>query len=157
MNVGATSVSDRGKNANWTDAQTVPWGGAWRVPALEDIVELAEGTFWRQVSDYQSTGIAGFVVFKSKADIDRGKIHGVKYGEEESPYEPKGTYDEDSDDVHIFLPFTTEDKKGGHYWSSTGSAEDTADILYLSSVPITRDYTQTKPRTNTYFVRPVCD
>lgn len=144
MNVGATSVSGIGTNSTWADASASSWGGRWRVPTKDDFVELATGTFWRWTSSYMSSGVAGFIVFKTKADSDKGRIGSPASGV---------TYSEESD-THIFLPATSGDHKQGNYWSATASDATSAyDLHFVSSS--SREY-QVLDKTATLFVRPVC-
>lgn len=147
MNVGATSVTQPGRNATWDDASTLAssWGGQWRVPTKDELEELCTGTFWRWTSSYKSSGAAGYVVFKTKVDSDKGKI-----GSPESGF----AYSEDSD-PHIFLPATSVDHKQGNYWSATSDSDAAKayDLHFVASS--SRDY-QVLAKTALLYVRPVC-
>lgn len=149
MNVGATSVTQPGTSAAWDDASTLAssWGGQWRVPTRDEFEELATETFWRWDSSYKSSGVAGFVVFKTKADSDKHKI-----GSPESGLE----YDENSD-AHIFLPATDTEQTQGNYWSSTvdSKAAGKAHRLHFTSHS-DRDYNSLE-KTYALFVRPICE
>lgn len=149
MNVGATSVTQPGTSAAWDDASTLAssWGGQWRLPTKDDFVELATNTFWRWTDSYKSSEAAGFVVFKTKADLDKGKIGSPASGLE---------YDENSV-AHIFLPFTNTNQTEGNYWSSTVDSEAAgkAHRLHFTSHS-DRDYNSLE-KTYALFVRPICE
>ena len=80
------------------DAARTNWGGGWRMPTEEDFKELMENTNNEWVSNYNSTGIAGYI-FRNKSD-------NTKY---------------------IFLPAAgmhettglSRNGTSGHYWSSS--------------------------------------
>lgn len=149
MNVGATSVTQPGTSAAWDDASTLAssWGGQWRVPTRDEFEELATKTFWRWTDSYKSSEAAGFVVFKTKADSDKGKIDSPASGLE---------YDENSD-THIFLPATDTEQMQGNYWSSTVDSEAAgkAHRLHFTSHS-NRDYNSLE-KTYALFVRPICE
>lgn len=91
MNVGAAAVTERGTNGTWENSLSFNWGGSWRVPTKDEIVELCAQTYWQWDDSYDGSGAAGFIVYKTKSDSDKNKIGGV------SGYNP-------ASDVHIFLP-----------------------------------------------------
>lgn len=144
MNIGATSVTDIGTDSTWDDASASSWGGRWRVPTIDEFSELCANTFWRWTSSYKSSGSAGYVVFKTKADADKRKIGSPESGV---------TYSEESD-THIFLPATGGDHKQGNYWSATASDATSAYDLHFASNS-SREY-QVLDKTAMLFVRPVC-
>lgn len=160
MNVGATLVSDSGTNAAWSDAQDVRWGSAWRVPTKAEFVELMTYTYWQWTDSYRDSGIAGYVVFKADAGDakdeedtgDRNKITGDDI--------PSRNYSLD-DDAHIFMPGTSDDHLQGSYWTSSEDAENTQQAYRLQFSKTMRTFgfreINSGEKTNTLFVRPVCD
>ena len=42
------------------DAATANWGKEWRMPTSDEIKELLEGCFWKQVNDFHGSGVNGF-------------------------------------------------------------------------------------------------
>lgn len=80
------------------DAARTNWGGGWRMPTEEDFNELMKNTNNEWVSNYNSTGIAGYIF--------RNKLDNTKY---------------------IFLPAAgmhettglSLNGTSGHYWSSS--------------------------------------
>ena len=150
MNVGATSAYDRGTKAAWSDAQDVRWGGAWRVPTKADLEELIANTYWQWTESYKNSGIAGYVVFATYADADKGMITGV--------YSPSHVYELNTD-AHIFLPGTSDDHKQGNYWTSTEDAGESSQayrIRFTNLAPYREDVSLVE-KTLTLYVRPVCD
>ena len=150
MNVGATSAYDRGTNAAWSDAQDVRWGGAWRVPTKADLEELIANTYWQWTESYKNSGIAGYVVFATYADADKGMITGV--------YSPSHVYELNTD-AHIFLPGTSVDHLQGSYWTSSevaGEPSKAYRIRFTESAPYRYDVFSGE-KTLTLYVRPVCD
>lgn len=146
MNVGATSVTDRGTGIGWSAAQTVPWGGAWRVPTQSEIEELFLQTYWQWTDSYNSSGVAGFVVYKTKDDADKNKINGV------SGYSA-------TSDVHIFLPanpwVSSSQTEQASFWTSDSIDSGNAFRLFIQ----TTNWREVKSgeKAWTLYVRPVCD
>ncbi len=100
--------SDYGKNGftdNKTvlegvdDAATANWGGDWRMPTLEEQQELCDECDWEWTTDYNSTGVAGYIV-SSKAAGNANYI-----------FLPAASYSHD-------VWFDNEDPYG-YYWSSS--------------------------------------
>lgn len=150
MNVGATSAYDRGTNAAWSDSQDVRWGGAWRVPTKADLEELIANTYWQWTESYKNSGIAGYVVFATYADADKGKITGV--------YSPSHVYELNTD-AHIFLPGTSDDHLQGSYWTSSGVAGEPSKAyrIWFTNLAPYREDVSLVGKTLTLYVRPVCD
>lgn len=158
MNVGASSVTDVGADFTWEAAQTVPWGGAWRVPAQSEIEELFKKTYWRWTDNYKSSNVAGFMIFKT--EFDAGNMNDGMVFEDGEFHEVIGEYNE-ATDVHIFLPETSADYHQGVYWTSSEDAEDAQQAyrLHFSRSPLSFGYRDVNygGKTLTLPVRPVCD
>lgn len=140
MNVGAASVTGTGAYFLWSEASASFWGGAWRVPTNSDFEELFTNTYWQWTDSYNSTGIKGFVVYKTKKDEDKNKINGA------DGYSLV--------DTHIFLPTLDSSSKEGSYWSSSEVDKDNAYQLYFKS----SSWREMKSLEKAYDlnVRPVC-
>ena len=77
------------------DAAAVIWGGSWVMPTYEQQKELMDECYWVWTNDYNSSKVAGFIVYKAKDAQDKGvKIY--KKDTQSSSYT--------LNDVHIFLP-----------------------------------------------------
>ena len=88
------------------DAAYVNWGGSWRMPTDAEITELHASCYWEWTTDYDGQGVSGYIVYKAKADADKGL------------YDEEPLYDYDyTEDVHVFLPAA-----GSRYGSSLGNA-----------------------------------
>lgn len=100
------------------DAARYQWGGNWRMPTTAELQELYANCYWVWTTDYNGTGVKGYIVYKAKDATDKGKCS--------SSYTPAATYDVTTD-IHIFLPAagycygTVLDYAGslGYYWSSS--------------------------------------
>ena len=57
---GSDVVTDITGNVNY-DAASANWGGAWRMPAIEELRTLISLTTKEPVTDYNSTGMAGYI------------------------------------------------------------------------------------------------
>lgn len=77
------------------DAAKYQWGGNWRMPTTDEQQELVDKCYWVWTSDYNGTGVKGYIVYKAKNATDKGKYS--------SSYTPAATYDVTTD-THIFLP-----------------------------------------------------
>lgn len=75
------------------DAATANWGCGWAMPTAEDFQELYNECYWLWTTDYNGTGIAGCIVYKS-ADKTKDKRR-TKSSDH--------TYSIATDE-HIFLP-----------------------------------------------------
>lgn len=101
------------------------WGGSWRTPTSEEVKELISNCYWEWVDIYNGKDVSGYVVYRAKAEEDKGKF---------SINAPSlvGTYS--LGDPHIFLP------AAGDYWSeylhdlSTACFYQTSTLLPL--IPI---------------------
>jgi len=97
-------------------------GGLWRMPSKAEIDALKSQCFWQWVSNYNSSGIAGCIVFRVKSEADRGIFRG-----DGIPSPSGSTYS--YSDLHMFLPvsglYTGTTKQSVDYaffWSSTVSS-----------------------------------
>lgn len=79
------------------DVAKAMMGGRWRMPTYGELQELKGGCFWQWSDDYKGTGVGGFIVYKAKADADKGKVKC-----EDSNPALEAVYS--IDDAHIFLP-----------------------------------------------------
>ena len=99
------------------DAAYVNWGGKWMMPTMVQQMELRNECYWEWTEDYNGSGVAGFIVYKAKAEADKGVIY---KDETPSSYYSLG-------DAHIFLPAAGDGFSGdlddagsdGFYWSSS--------------------------------------
>ena len=79
------------------DAATANWGPSWRMPTMDEEMELLEGCDWEWTSDFKETGVAGDIgISKSNGCMIFLPAPGKYYGQ---IFEYKG-------DI-------------GYYWSST--------------------------------------
>jgi len=99
------------------DAAYVNWGSNWRMPTTEEQIELENSCFWSKTTDYNSTGTSGFVVYKARNDLHKGKKN-IETPELDTLYSLSV--------AHIFLPATGQKRnnivinpKWGAYWSSS--------------------------------------
>ena len=99
------------------DAAHANWGGKWRMPTRAQQGELLKECYWEWTKDYNGSGVAGFIVYKAKAEADKGVIY-----KDETP---SSSYS--LGDAHIFLPAAGDAFSGdlddagsyGFYWSSS--------------------------------------
>ena len=137
------------------DAAAANWHGAWRMPTQQEQTALCDSCYWEWTTDYNSKGVAGYIVYKAKADEDMGekKIRGRNIT-------TIGAYS--LSDAHIFLPAAgycrdTDLKNvgSGSYWSASlyESSPNYAWDAYFAS-----DYVASNGYTSRYdgrSVRPV--
>lgn len=131
---GMTSVSDCGTtkdplrnfvtpnqisiSSTQYDVATVKWEGNWRMPTYDEMTELRKNCYWLWTNSYKGTSKAGYIVYKAKAESDKGK-YSFDY-----PF-LSATYT--MSDTHIFLPaagdydgsLLVHQGSAGLYWSST--------------------------------------
>ena len=131
------------------------WRGDWRMPTFNEQTELRKNCYWQWTNNYKGTRQAGYIIYKVKAEADRGKY---SYGYTA----PIATYT--LSDTHIFLPASGyrsgstlyNDGNAGYYWSAdptTGSAADVFTLHFDSSFVLWLSYF----RNDGYSVRPVTE
>ena len=129
------------------DAAQVNWKGKWRMPTYEEISELKKKCYWVWTSNYNNTGVTGYIVYKAKQDADQGVV--TSKGKT-----PLANYS--LEDSYIFLPYTSDVYRLGEYWSS--SRYGTNDIrCYYLSVEDSYVAVPNEERDEGYAIRPVCD
>lgn len=163
--LGSTTSSYKDESATDADAQktvldpkddaaTYQWGDSWRMPTYDEQTELRNKCYWVWTTDYNGTGVKGYIVYKAKNATDKGK-------KVYSGSTPSADYS--LSDYHIFLPAagyrlgTSFYYSGfnGIYWSSSLNTSYPYYAYYLgfSSSYVDRDiYT----RLNGLSVRAVC-
>jgi len=105
------------------DAARINWGGTWRIPTTTEQQELTNNCFWKWTTNYNNSGVTGYIVYKVKDDSDKGK-HPYYDGSYNNPV-PTASYT--LSDTHIFLPASGVCKGSsfdyvgsfGSYWSSS--------------------------------------
>ena len=98
------------------DAATANWGSGWAMPTTEEFQELYNECYWLWTTDYNGTGVEGYIVYKS-ADKTKDKRR-TKSSDH--------TYSIATDE-HIFLPAAGGRYDGsfdggsswGCYWSAS--------------------------------------
>ncbi|MBO7432272.1 MAG: hypothetical protein J6U13_00820 [Salinivirgaceae bacterium] len=100
------------------DVAIAVFGAAYSIPTLADWKELADECYWVWTADYNNRGVNGYVVYRAKADADKG----AKVYEGDTP---SASYS--NSDAHIFLPAAGYRYNSGlnvagsygDYWSSS--------------------------------------
>ncbi|MBQ2591332.1 MAG: hypothetical protein II569_06335 [Paludibacteraceae bacterium] len=99
------------------DAAHFNWGGKWRMPTQDQQYELYEQCYWVWTESYDGSGVKGYIVYKAKAEADKG-VTVFK------DIPPLSSYS--LSDAHIFLPAAGYRRDGdlyagslGFYWSSS--------------------------------------
>ena len=77
------------------DAAVQNWGGAWRMPTHAEQEELVNNCYWVWASNYNGSGVDGYIAYAAKAPYDKGQV--VPLGDTPSS-------DYSLSDSHIFLP-----------------------------------------------------
>ncbi|MBR5959240.1 MAG: hypothetical protein IKZ99_12825 [Salinivirgaceae bacterium] len=93
------------------DVATAVYGAAYSIPTIADWKELAKECYWVWTYDYNNRGVSGYVVYRAKADADKGAI--VYEGDT-----PLASYS--MSDAHIFLP-------------AAGCYRDNSRLIYVGS------------------------
>ena len=100
------------------DVAIAVFGAAYSMPTLADWKELADECYWVWTADYNNRGVNGYVVYRAKADADKG----VKVYKEDNT--PSASYS--NSDAHIFLPAAGSRSSSdhdvgyfGYYWSGS--------------------------------------
>ena len=110
------------------DAAYVNWGGKWRMPTDE---QQREQCYWVWTGSYNGSGIGGYIVYKVKAEADKG-VTIEKYMSPLSSYSLS--------DAHIFLPAAgcrsddglDDAGSGADYWSSSLRTDYPFDAWHIS-------------------------
>lgn len=107
------------------DAAQANWGGNWTMPTTDQMWELIDECYWVWTSDYNSTNVCGYIVYKVKDQADKG----VKVYAFETPSDKYSLTD-----THIFLPAAGEydpvlhwDSGWGFYWGKSHEHNFTKD------------------------------
>ncbi|MBO7593989.1 MAG: hypothetical protein J6T12_03395 [Salinivirgaceae bacterium] len=114
------------------DDATATLGAGWAMPTIEEFRELYNECYWEWTTDYNGTGVVGYIVYKS-ADKTKDKRRNKGSDHEYST----------TADTHVFLPAAGDRDVAslgdvgsfGHYWSASlnTSYPNLAHILYFSS------------------------
>ncbi len=114
------------------DAATAVLGAGWTMPTHAEWKELSNQCYWVWSSNYNNQGVYGYIVYKAKAEDDKGTIDvELYYGTPSAFYSMK--------DAHIFLPaagFRTDSMPAyhgrfGYYWSASLFDEYNTREAYL--------------------------
>ena len=145
---------------------------SWRTPTSDEFKALAAGCVWIWTTDYNSTGKAGYIVYKAKNNADKGKANmsgtWKKWDVSQSKYVTDGASEATgytTSDTHIFFPAAGYGNgtslfsagSGGYYWSSS-LYTDFTDYAYSLSFDSSTVYPQ--GYSNRFYgrsVRPVSD
>ena len=116
------------------DAATANWHGAWRMPTYQEQKALCDSCYWEWTMDYNSKGVAGYIVYKVKNPDDMGKKK-----TRGSSIITEGEYS--LSDTHIFLP-NAGYRCGanldladlyGYFWSASLLESDAYNAMYIYS------------------------
>ncbi len=155
---GTKFIGDNKTTLEPTDnVAAAKWGGDWDMPTSSDLEELYKNCYFVWTTNY--SGASGYIVYKAKADGDKGKVNGS----------PAASYS--TSDTHIFLPaagyrrdngFIHKDKRG-HYWSKSLNPVDThnGNCFGFSESSVSTSYLDivvgdNGNRFRGYPVRPIC-
>ena len=114
-NSGDGTVDEKNVLEPEDDIATVLWGGSWRMPSLAELDELYTRCTWTWTDNYNSTGVAGYIVKSNVTGYTDGTIF----------LPAAGYYDTSRYDNGIY----------GGYWSGslTDGQSDCADYMLFSS------------------------
>jgi len=152
------------------DAASVNWSSDWRMPTYADCLELFRGCFVQYTSNYNASGVEGYIIYKAKDEYDKGKINvGSKWGYILNSNEYyvfyysfsglKGSYS--ISDTHIFLPIggglchDWHALNGGYYWLNSLY---NSNPMYARNMALTADRPEVdykQPRYEGMNIRPV--
>ncbi|MCQ2215522.1 MAG: hypothetical protein MJZ31_06335 [Bacteroidales bacterium] len=98
------------------DVAVQKWGGRWKMPTLEQQLELSYGCYWVWTNTYNGESVNGYIVYKAKKEEDQG-VRVSEYGTPSSDYDV-------ATDAHIFLPAAgyfkgaglSDNGEFGRYW-----------------------------------------
>lgn len=137
------------------DVAHTNWGGEWRMPTFAEQTELRKNCYWQWTKNYNGTYKAGYIVYKAKAESDKGK-YSYSYTAPTATYSLR--------DTHIFLPASGyqsgstlfNNGSTGYYWSAnptTGSAADVFTLNFDNSLVLWLSFF----RSDGYSIRPVTE
>ena len=90
------------------------WGAndnyRWTLPSMDQFNNLARDCYWEWKDNYNGSGMNGYIIYKAKNDVDKGKVGGIE------------GYSTDAD-IYIFLPAAgyTDFQEGIYYRHYKGS------------------------------------
>lgn len=103
------------------DAATSNWGDKWRIPTQSELNELVENCYGEWTTNYDNSGVAGYIIYKVKSEADKG------VGFYDDSAKPSSSYS--LSDTHIFMPSAgyridsgdnlVNGGSRGYYWTST--------------------------------------
>lgn len=140
------------------DAAVANWGGKWKMPTEEQLVELQNECYWLYTENYaDTTNVRGYIVYKAKAAADKGRKVTL-YDFIDSTSAPLEGYS--LVDTHIFIPIAgfkrgeelSDATYSSYYWMSTLAWVGSAISLNAADV---WGYTNMQ-RYYGLTVRPVC-
>lgn len=110
------------------DVATALMGKPWRMPTNTEIEELYDECYWEWTENYNNTGTAGYIVFKSN---DKNSDHGLQ--------RQTCHHYAINKDIHIFLPAAgvlsdtefQDSGREGYYWSSSLDLDNISGAHYL--------------------------
>ena len=103
------------------DAAHFNWGGKWRMPTKAQQDELCALCYWVWTESYDGSGVKGYIVYKAKAEADKG----VKVFEDISPLSSYSL-----SDAHIFLPAAGYRYSGDLNQSNVGNSCELPAVGY---------------------------
>lgn len=123
------------------DVATAVFGNDYSMPTTADWDELESECYWVWTTDYNSRGVSGYVVYRTKTDADKGVI----ITETGTPSESYSL-----SDTHIFLPASggIDGDMGsfvsmgagynGYYWTSVRSTNSRfgASLCYFNGISV---------------------
>lgn len=149
----ALSVLETKDDAAYNDPSWGSKGGSnsWVMPTKEQFQELLDECYWVYTADYNKTEVAGFIVYKTKVDADKG-VKVFEGATASDSYKSVETEDADKKkvpaDTHIFLPL-------GSYWSSSLNASNLYNAFGLNIEKGDKAETFDTERCNGLLIRPV--
>ncbi len=108
------------------DVANAVFGANYSMPTTADWSELCSQCYWVWTADYNNRGVSGYVVYRAKADADKGT--GVfKYGTQSASYSLS--------DAHIFLPAAGNRIDDNHYNYAGSQGYYWSALLYTDNYP----------------------
>ena len=140
------------------DAATANWGGAWRMPTVNELKALLDSCYWEWTASYNDKSVKGYIVYKVKDHKDMGKRKSGVNNITEAAYSLS--------DTHIFLPaagyryykYCEFARMFGFYWSASlyENYPESAWYVYFDSSGENTTNIKTHFRFEAITVRPVC-